>query len=67
MAYSQAGSLLYLLAGDELKTVQADEVASISPADFEDSLASWMYSAYDADYGHGAPDLDIKPPPIVKG
>ena len=67
VAYSQAGSLLYLLAGDEFKTMHADEFASISPADFEDSLASWMYSAYDSDYGFGAPDLDIKPPPLAKG
>ena len=66
VAYSQAGSLLYLLAGDEFTSMQAVEFASITPTDFEDALSSWMFSAYDADYGHGSPELNVKPPPLVK-
>ena len=66
VAYSQAGSLLHLLAGDEFTSMHAEEFAFITPDDFEDALSSWMFSAYDADYGHGAPELTEKPLPQIK-
>ena len=66
VAYSQAGSLLHLLAGNEFTSMQAEEFASITPDDFEDALSSWMFSTYDADYGHGIPELTEKPLPLIK-
>ena len=61
-AGSQAGSLLQLLAGDEFASMEPEEFASISPDDFEEALVSWKYSEYDRGYGHGTPDLTVKPP-----
>ena len=65
-AGSQAGSLLQLLAGDEFASMEPEEFASISPDDFEEALASWKYSDYERDYGHGMPDLTMKPPALAK-
>ena len=57
LEYTQAGSLLQLLAGDEFTTMEGEDLASITPADFEEALAAWKFSVSDGDYGHGAPDL----------
>ena len=40
LEYTQAAALLYHLAGDEFRTVQAEELASVSLADFEETLTS---------------------------
>ena len=66
-AFSHAGSLLYLLAGDEFNRVEAIGFASITPDDFEEALTTWMYSADDTDHFRGRePELNLKPPAIVK-
>ena len=40
--YTQAGGLLYAMAGDEFATIRAEEFASVAPADFEDALTTGM-------------------------
>lgn len=66
-AYSQAGSLLYLLAGDGFYSIKSIEFASITPADFDDTLKDWKYSEDNYDMQRGDdPDMNIKPTPIVK-
>ena len=36
--YTQAGALLFAIAGDEFTSMTAEEFASISPGDFENAL-----------------------------
>ena len=62
VAYSQAGSLLHLLAGEEFTSMEGEGFASITPADFEDALSAWRFSIYDGDYGHA--DLTERPMPL---
>ena len=66
LEYTQAGSLLQLLAGDEFTTMAGEEFASITPADFDDALSAWKFSVFDGDYGHGSPDLTERPLPLIK-
>ena len=66
LEYTQAGSLLHLLAGYDFTTMEGEEFASITPADFEDALSVWDFIIYDNDYGHGSPDMTERPLPLVK-
>ena len=66
-AYAKAGSLLYLMAGDEFYTIESIEFSSIAPSDFDDTLKGWKYSDDNYDMQRGDdPGMNIKPTPIVK-
>ena len=40
-AYSEPGSLVYLLAGEEFPSIDAVEFATITPDDYEEALRDW--------------------------
>ena len=65
--YTQAGSLLYAIAGDEYQSIPAVEFASIAPADFEEALSDWKFSQYDDNYEHGVPECNLVPNALIKG
>ena len=66
LEYTQAGSLLFAIAGDEFQTVPAEEFASVAPADYEEALSNWKYSQHDEDFGNGNPECHLVPNALVK-
>ena len=44
---SRAGSLLRLLARDDWDTAEIDDIANVSPDDFDRMLEDWLYCSYD--------------------
>ena len=43
LEYTQAGSLLYAIAGDEFQTVPAEEFAFVAPADFGEAFVHQLF------------------------
>ena len=52
--YTQAGALLFAIAGDEFTSISAAEFASISPSDFEAALGEWKFSQCEDSYEFGS-------------
>ena len=71
-AASPAGSLMMIVGGGELPTIE--EFANVSPALLERDLLGWKYSPFhtweaanDAGYADHPPPLDIVPPSLMIG
>ena len=67
VAFTQAGSLLVAIAGDEFQTMHAEEFASVAPPDVEEAISNWAYSPFEDDYGNGTPECNVYPTALVKG
>ena len=65
--YTQAGSLLSAVAGDEHQTITAGEFASVAPADLEAALSDWKFSQYEDNYEQGVPECHLVPNALIKG
>ena len=44
---SRAGSLLRRIAGDDWEDAEIEDVANVSPEDFEELLNNWRYCSHD--------------------
>ena len=65
--YTQAGALLFAIAGGEFTSISADEFASISPSDFEAALGEWAFSQYEDNYELGDVVCELLPNALIKG
>ena len=65
--YTQAGALLFAIAGEEYTSMTAEEFASISPEDFESALGVWKFSQFDNIYEMGPVECNLDPNPLIKG
>ena len=69
---SRDGSLLRRIAGSDWAEAEIEDVATVSPEDFDGLLNNWLYCGYDGNTTLGDEDfvdtlLDTQPGPMLLG
>ena len=69
---SRAGSLLRCIAGMDWEDAEIEDVAIVSPNDFDSLLENWLYCSYEGSTTLGEEDfvdtlLDSNPGPMLLG